>query len=154
MPNIATIFPVNGLRNHRVNLGLSAPYLGRLVGVTGTTIYRWETGRTKPDEGYMAKLAAVCKLSKQQVEKKLAVLGATRDRSKRGVYLQTSAAFVLSLVRNRKTMTTSQVVAAWKRAGRGGKVTSTLIQLVRRRQIKRARIKGVKGERGSSYRVG
>src|SRR3954469_5214189 len=38
-------FRADGLRSHRAKLGISAADYGKLVGVTGLTIYHWEHGR-------------------------------------------------------------------------------------------------------------
>src|SRR5437879_4133783 len=41
-------FNAKGLATHRGKLGLSAADYGRLVGVTGQTIYKWEQGGARP----------------------------------------------------------------------------------------------------------
>ena len=38
--------------------GLSAAAIGRCVGVTGGTVRRWETGKTRPSRTFIARLAA------------------------------------------------------------------------------------------------
>jgi transcriptional regulator with XRE-family HTH domain len=41
-------FPAKGLRSHREKLGLSAADYGRLVGISGQSIYLYEAGKSKP----------------------------------------------------------------------------------------------------------
>jgi len=58
----------------RKRLGLSAKDYGRLVGVSGLTIYNWEGGKSKPREKQLAAWAAVRGLGKREVLRRLAVL--------------------------------------------------------------------------------
>ena len=41
-------FRADGLKTHRLKLGLSAKDYGKLVGVSGLTIYNWEARKSKP----------------------------------------------------------------------------------------------------------
>src|ERR1035437_6268451 len=52
-------FRADGLRSHRAKLGLSAKNYGKLVGVAGITIYKWEARKSKPRQAQVAKLIAV-----------------------------------------------------------------------------------------------
>ena len=61
----------DGLKNHRKRLGLSAADFGQLVGVSGLTIYNWESGKSKPRRKQLPQIAHVRTLGKKQA---LAVL--------------------------------------------------------------------------------
>ena len=65
-------FRKDGLKTHRAKLGLSAKDYGRLVGVSGLTIYHWEAGKAKPRQRQMAGIAAVRGLGKREAVAKLA----------------------------------------------------------------------------------
>ena len=41
-------FKAKGVLAHRKRLGLSAADFGRLIGVTGHTVYKWEHGASRP----------------------------------------------------------------------------------------------------------
>ncbi len=72
-----------------------------------------------------------------------AKLGRRRTRRR---FDQTAAEFLLGLLKGRK-LTTAEVNAAWKKAGRGGKADVTLMQLVKAKKLKRAKVKGGRGSR-------
>ena len=59
-------FSAKGLLSKRKRLGLSAAEFGKLVGVTGQTIYKWEKGLSKPRDKQLAALAAVRNLGKKE----------------------------------------------------------------------------------------
>lgn len=52
-------FVAKGLRAHRERLGLSADDYGRLIGVSGQSIYNWEHETAKPREAQKARLASL-----------------------------------------------------------------------------------------------
>jgi DNA-binding transcriptional regulator YiaG len=52
-------FSAKGFASHRRRLGLSAAQLGRMFGVSGQTIYLWETGRARPRAKHMQAVAAL-----------------------------------------------------------------------------------------------
>jgi DNA-binding XRE family transcriptional regulator len=64
-------FRADGLRTHRSKLGLSAKDYGRLVGVSGLTIYHWEDGKSKPRRRQLPAIAAVRGLGKREALKML-----------------------------------------------------------------------------------
>jgi DNA-binding transcriptional regulator YiaG len=70
-------FSAKGLRAHRARLGLSAKNYGRLVGVSGLTIYHWESGKARPRAQQLASIVAVRGLGKREAAKRLEML----DRS-------------------------------------------------------------------------
>ena len=74
-----------------------------------------------------------------------------RQARKRGTFTQTAEEMILSLLKGRKAMTTSQLAAAWKKAGRGGAVDNALSRMVKAKLLKR---KSLGGKLGSEYRAG
>jgi len=59
-------FRRDGLRTHRTKIGLSAKDYGKLVGVSGLTIYHWEAGKAKPRRRQLPAIAAVRGLGKRE----------------------------------------------------------------------------------------
>ncbi len=68
-------FSARWLKKHREKLGLSAADYGRLVGVSGLTIYNWEGGKAKPRREKMTILAAIRGLGKRDALKRLEMMG-------------------------------------------------------------------------------
>jgi DNA-binding transcriptional regulator YiaG len=75
----ATEEPLEGIRfssrsvkAQRQRLGLSAADYGRLVGVSGLTIYNWEHDKARPRKAQLAALVAVRGIGKREALKKLA----------------------------------------------------------------------------------
>ena len=68
-------FSPRWLKANRERLGLSAADYGRLVGVSGLTIYNWEGGKAKPRQGKVAVLAAMRGLGKREALKRLEMMG-------------------------------------------------------------------------------
>ncbi|MGJ7608363.1 helix-turn-helix domain-containing protein [Variovorax sp. LT1R20] len=64
-------FSAARLAAHRGKLGLSAASYGKLVGVSGQTIYHWEQGKARPRAAQLQRLAAVRDLGKQEVAERL-----------------------------------------------------------------------------------
>jgi len=81
--------------------------------------------------------------SKKAVSKK-----STRRR-KRKRYGQTADDFVLDLLKNGKTLTTSEINDAWKEAGRPGNAGTTLTKLLKNGSVTR---ENIEGSRGSKYK--
>jgi len=59
------------LASHRSKLGLSAASYGKLVGVSGQTIYHWEQGKARPRAAQLERLALVREFGKQQAAERL-----------------------------------------------------------------------------------
>lgn len=59
-------FRAKGFAAHRRRLGLSAAQAGALLGVSGQTIYHWESEKARPRAKQMERIAALRKLSKKQ----------------------------------------------------------------------------------------
>jgi DNA-binding transcriptional regulator YiaG len=64
-------FSSRSVRAQRRRLGLSAADYGKLVGVSGLTIYHWEHG-TRPRKSQLAALIAVRGIGKREALKRLA----------------------------------------------------------------------------------
>ncbi|MGA2620874.1 MAG: helix-turn-helix domain-containing protein [Thermoguttaceae bacterium] len=67
-------FSARSVRAQRKRLGLSAADYGKLVGVSGLTIYSWEHGRARPRKAQVAGLVAVRGIGKREALKRLEVL--------------------------------------------------------------------------------
>lgn len=65
-------FRADGLKTHRAKLGLSAADYGKLVGVSGLTIYNWEAKKAKPRRSQITKVAAIRGMGKREALKRLA----------------------------------------------------------------------------------
>ena len=52
-------FSAGRLAAHRAKLGLPAAAYGKLVGMSGATIYLWEQGKSRPNADQLQRLAAV-----------------------------------------------------------------------------------------------
>lgn len=59
-------YSARSMAAQRKRLGLSAENMGRLIGVSGQTIYGWEAGSSRPRNGQMAAIAAVRKLGRRE----------------------------------------------------------------------------------------
>ncbi len=55
----------------RKRLGLSAEAFGKLVGVTGHTVYKWEHGASRPRSAQLAAFAAVRAIGKTEANARL-----------------------------------------------------------------------------------
>jgi DNA-binding transcriptional regulator YiaG len=58
-------FSAKRLASHRRRLGLSANDLGRLLGVSGQSVYNWEEGKARPRALHMPAIAALGTLGKR-----------------------------------------------------------------------------------------
>ncbi|MBB3178442.1 DNA-binding transcriptional regulator YiaG [Variovorax sp. Sphag1AA] len=59
-------FSATRLAAHRAKLGLSAAAYGKLVGMSGATIYLWEQGKSRPNPDQLKRLAAARALSRRE----------------------------------------------------------------------------------------
>lgn len=77
-------FTARGLRSQRQRLGLSAADYGKLIGVTGQTIYSWEHEIAQPRRQQVARLASLRRIGKRAAQARLAELAPTaRKKSRR-----------------------------------------------------------------------
>ena len=67
-------FSAHSVKARRSRLGLSAADYGKIVGVSGLTIYNWEHGNSRPRKAQLAALVAVRGLGKREALQKLAEL--------------------------------------------------------------------------------
>lgn len=65
-------FRASGLASHRKRLGLSAADFGKLVGVSGQSVYKWEAGEVRPRQSQLEAIAAVRKMGRRKALTKLA----------------------------------------------------------------------------------
>jgi DNA-binding transcriptional regulator YiaG len=76
-------FTAKGLRSQRQRLGLSAANYGKLIGVTGQTIYSWEQETSRPRKQQVARIASLRRLGKRDAYARLEQLaGGSRKKSK------------------------------------------------------------------------
>jgi DNA-binding transcriptional regulator YiaG len=67
-------FTAKGLASQRKRLGLSASDYGKLVGVTGHTIYTWEKGTSRPRKTQLPVLASIRAMGKKEAKARLELL--------------------------------------------------------------------------------
>ena len=67
----AVRFNAKGLATHRSKLGLSAADFGKLVGVTGQTIYKWEQGSARPRVSQLNAIASIRGIGKRSAVARL-----------------------------------------------------------------------------------
>ena len=78
-------FVAKGLKSLRARLGLSAGDLGRLLGVSGQSVYNWENQKAVPRRAQVQALAQLRGLGKREVQARLApVAGTEKAPRKRG----------------------------------------------------------------------
>lgn len=64
-------FTAKGLRSQRKRLKLSAIEYGKLVGVSGQTVYGWEKGLSRPRKSQFPVLASIRKMGKKEAQARL-----------------------------------------------------------------------------------
>ncbi len=64
-------FSVSGLKTLRARLGLSATDFGHLVGVSGQSIYNWESGKVRPQRAQLAAIRDIRPLGKKEAAARL-----------------------------------------------------------------------------------
>lgn len=74
-------FSAKGLKASRVRLGLSADNYGKLVGVSGLSIYNWEQGKARPRESSVAALMAIRGIGKREAAKRLEALATSQPKA-------------------------------------------------------------------------
>ncbi len=78
-------FSARSVRAQRKRLKLSAADYGKLVGVSGLTIYSWEHGNRRPRKAQLTSLAAVRGIGKREAMAKLEMLETKQRRAARKV---------------------------------------------------------------------
>ncbi|TWO69123.1 helix-turn-helix transcriptional regulator [Caenimonas sedimenti] len=67
-------FRAAGFAQHRKRLGLSASDVGKLIGASQLSVYKWESGKAKPRRSYLPAIAALRRMGKREATKRLAEL--------------------------------------------------------------------------------
>lgn len=76
-------YSARSVKSQRSRLGLSAADYGKLVGVSGITIYSWEHGTSRPRKAQLVALIAIRGIGKTEALDKLAALTPKKRRKKR-----------------------------------------------------------------------
>ena len=71
------------MKAQRSRLGLSADAYGKLVGVSGSTIFNWEHQKARPRKAQLAALVAVRGIGKKEALLKLAELTPKKGRARK-----------------------------------------------------------------------
>lgn len=74
-------FSAAGLRKHRQRLGLSAADVAQLLGVSGLSIYKWESGKTRPRAAQIEKIAQLRTMGKREALAKLEELATAQVKT-------------------------------------------------------------------------
>ena len=74
-------FSVQGLKSERERLGLSADNYGKLIGVSGLSIYNWEQGKTSPRESSVAAMMSIKGIGKREAASRLGDSPAPKART-------------------------------------------------------------------------
>ena len=69
------------LKAHRERVGLSADNYGKLIGVSGLSIYNWEQGKARPRRSSADTWIAIRRIGKREAAKRLAALEAPEAKS-------------------------------------------------------------------------
>jgi len=85
-------FSAEGLKKSRERLGLSADNYGRLIGVSGLSIYNWEQGKARPRESSIAALTTIKGIGKREAAKRLEALAKKEKESEKGAAKEKPAA--------------------------------------------------------------
>lgn len=78
-PEVRVRFAPKGLRSLRERLGLSAERFGKLIGVTGQSIYNWEHRVTMPRARQVQVIASMRTLGKREALARLEAMDTPRD---------------------------------------------------------------------------
>lgn len=64
-------FRPEGLKKHRQRLGLSAADVAKILGVSGLSVYKWESGKTRPRAKQLQSIAQLRTMGKKEAAKRL-----------------------------------------------------------------------------------
>ncbi len=70
-PETGARFSARSVRAQRKRLSLSAADYGRLIGVSGLTIYNWEAGKSRPRKAQFAAIVAIRGIGKREAVARL-----------------------------------------------------------------------------------
>lgn len=65
-------FSAKGLATQRKRLGLSAASVARILGVSALSVYKWESGKTRPRARQLEAIASLRKMGKREAQARLA----------------------------------------------------------------------------------
>jgi DNA-binding transcriptional regulator YiaG len=82
-PTNGVRFSARSVKAQRKRLGLSAEKYAKLVGVSGLTIYSWESGKSKPRKAQFDALVAARGIGKREAMQRLEEMKAKRGKRKR-----------------------------------------------------------------------
>ena len=71
LPDRPVRFVAKGVRSLRSRLGLSAPQLALLLGVSEQSVYNWETKKATPRKEQLAAIVAMRGIGKREVQQRL-----------------------------------------------------------------------------------
>src|SRR5450432_1580715 len=83
LPDRPVRFVAKGLRSLRKRLGLSAPQLAQLLGVSEQSVYNWETKKATPRKEQFAAIISMRDMGKREANRRLVALKAPKVK-KRG----------------------------------------------------------------------
>lgn len=69
-------FSAKGLASQRKRLGLSAEAFGALIGASGQSVYKWESGKIRPRARHLPRIAELRGMGKREVAARLQALAA------------------------------------------------------------------------------
>lgn len=69
-------FRAAGFAQHRKRLGLSAREMALLLDASALSVYKWETGQSKPRAKHLAAIAAIRKMGKREASQRLEQIAA------------------------------------------------------------------------------
>ena len=69
-------FSAKGLASQRKRLGLSAEAFGALIGASGQSVYKWESGKIRPRARLLPKIAELRGIGKREAAARLDALAA------------------------------------------------------------------------------
>ena len=75
-------FSAQALKASRERLGLSADNYGKLIGVSGLSIYNWEQEKARPRESSIAALMSIKGIGKREAARRLGELAAPKAKAK------------------------------------------------------------------------
>jgi len=76
-------FSARSVKAQRLRLGLSAEDYGRLIGVSGLTVYHWEHGKSRPRKAQLASLISIRGIGKREARQRLETLGKPSKKARR-----------------------------------------------------------------------
>jgi len=82
LPDRPVRFVAKGLRSLRARLGLSAPQLALLLGVSEQSVYNWETKKATPRKEQLAAIIAMRGIGKREAHSRLDAVKSSRKRDK------------------------------------------------------------------------